>query len=122
MTKSESMRQFTSHDDFDEWVEDIAINGLRMGASPRRVAEVVITDIEVVGDEVTLLTNGEPFTPYRVEPATVITWYTLGDYDDKQPSDGFRETAVDYLVRALQQKVAELEDDYQSNGTQQTKN
>ena len=112
MVKSEPMRQFTSHNVFDEWVEDIAINGLRMDASPRRVAEVVITDIEVVGDDVTLLTNGDPFTPYRVKPATVITWYTLGDYGDKQPSDGFRETAVDYLVRVLRQKMAELEDDY----------
>lgn len=112
MTKSESMRQLTSHDDFDEWLEELVINGIRMGALPRGVAESVITDIEVVGDEVTLLTNGEPFTPQRVEPATVITWYTLGDYEDEQPSDGFRETAVDYLVRALQQKVAKLEDDY----------
>jgi len=103
------MITINSHEDFEEWVEQLARNQLNRDPSPPNfVANAVIKDIEVVDDnEVTLLTNGSPWSTVRVTPTDVLR-YTIHDASEYEVQKSYRRVAVELLAKEIEKKIIEL--------------
>lgn len=100
-----------SYEEYDEWVEQLARNQLNRDPSPPKfVANAVIKDIEVVDDdEVTLLTNGSPWSTARVTPTDVLR-YTIHDAVEHEVQKNYRRVAVELLAKDIEKKIIELGD------------
>jgi hypothetical protein len=99
------MRDFEGPDDYDDWVTEIASGfGMPTEAQIHNAAEMCITAVAHVGDEVTLLGAADPWTKLRAYPDDVLR-LTNQEYNQFPEVDGYRDLAVACLREDIRERL-----------------
>jgi|AntRauMinimDraft_4_1070384.scaffolds.fasta_scaffold01807_6 hypothetical protein len=95
------MKHFNSQEEYEQFVETLA-NKKDAEVSAQRVAEVAITDIQIVDkDNATMLFNGEPYVETRTTPTEVLL-HTVQDTDPSKIDTYCRDVAVNLLANDIE--------------------
>jgi len=103
------MKHFDSQEEYDQFVETLAER--KDSETPAsRVAEVAITDIEIVDeDNATLLFNGLPYVDTRTTPTEVLL-HTVQDTHPELIDTYYRDVAVNLLSYDIEEAEERLEE------------
>lgn len=100
--------------DYQEFVETVAKNALRLGESPRVAAESVIISTENVGDKKAINHSAEPFVDDPASQTRIWPKDVIGGRDHEllsgQPDD-LRGLAVALLKSDLYKEMMEIENE-----------
>jgi len=100
------MYDCNSTEDLREYVNEVASNRIEKDPSPiRYVANQVISEITVVGGEVTLKTSAAPYHDVAINPGDVIEYSRGYGFD----TNIWRKAAVDIMAKMIEERTEDIE-------------